>query len=185
MIPLFVCLIGRERQKSLHRKLMIYDKTTFEHLYKSNYRQMYRFAFSLLEEAEDARDAVSHVFTQMWHTQPQLQEDCITGYLMAAVRNHCLNTLRTRRQNAAVEAELKAEQSEQEAQERQELLDELARVIDEHLTEQDKRILALHYDQEMTYSETAQTLGISPSAVNKHISHSLSKIRSIFKTANS
>ena len=70
----------QRKAKSLLRKLMIYDKTTFEHLYKSNYRQMYRFAFSLLEEAEDARDAVSHVFTQMWHTQPQLQEGCITGF---------------------------------------------------------------------------------------------------------
>ena len=185
MISPFVCLIGRERQKSLHRNLMIYDKTTFEHLYKSNYRQMYRFAYSLLMEEEDARDAVSQVFTEIWHTRPQLQEDAITGYLLAAVRNHCLNTLRTRRQNATLEAKLRAELSEHQVQEHQELLDELARVIDEHLTEQDKRILALHYDQEMTYSETAQTLGISPSAVNKHISHSLSKIRSIFKTANS
>lgn len=164
---------------------MIYNKTTFEHLYKSNYRQMYRFAFSFLEEEEDARDAVSHVFTELWHRQPSLEEDTVTGYLMAAVRNHCLNTLRTRRQNAAIESELKAEQHTQQEHERQELMDELARVIDEHLTEQDKRILALHYDQEMTYSETAQALGISSSAVNKHISHSLSKIRSIFKTANS
>ena len=47
---------------------MNYDKTTFEQLYKNNYRQMYRFAFSILEEAEDARDAVNQVFTQMWHT---------------------------------------------------------------------------------------------------------------------
>ena len=164
---------------------MIYNKTTFEHLYKSNYRQMYRFAFSLLEEVEDARDAVSQVFTQMWHTKPQLQEDCITGYLMAAVRNHCHNILRTRQQNATLEAELKAEQQVHETQERHELLDELARVIDENLTEQDKRILALHYDQEMTYSETAKAIGISPSTVNKHISHSLSKIRFIFKTAKS
>lgn len=163
---------------------MIYDKPTFEHLYKSNYRQMYRFAFSLLEEAEDARDAVSHVFTQMWHTQPQLQEDAITGYLMAAVRNHSLNILRTRRQNATLEATLEAEQTTQQAQERQELMDELARVIDEHLTEQDKRILALHYDEEMTYAETARVLGISSASVNKHISHSLSKIRSILKTAH-
>ena len=164
--------------------MVSYDKKTFEQLYKSNYKQMYRFAYSLLEEAEDARDAVSQVFTQLWYRQPQLEEDCITGYLMAAVRNHCLNTLRTRRQNAVIEAELQTEQHTQPEQERQELMNELARVIDEHLTEQDKRILSLHYDEEKTYTETAQLLGISPSAVNKHITHSLSKIRSIFKTTN-
>ena len=164
--------------------MVSYDKKTFEQLYKSNYKQMYRFAYSLLEEAEDARDAVSQVFTQLWYRQPHLEEDCITGYLMAAVRNHCLNILRTRRQNAVIEAELQTEQHTQPEQERQELMNELARVIDEHLTEQDKRILSLHYDEEKTYTETAQLLGISPSAVNKHITHSLSKIRSIFKTTN-
>jgi len=163
---------------------MIYDKPTFELLYKSNYRQMYRFAFSLLEEAEDARDAVSQVFMQMWHSQPQLNETAVTGYLMASVRNHCLNTLRTRRLHAAVEEELKTEQQLSESRQRQELMDELARVIEENLTEQDKRILALHFDEELTYAETAKVLGISSSAVNKHITRSLSKVRSIFKTAN-
>lgn len=172
-----------------------YDKKTFEQLYKSNYRQMYRFAYSLLAKdvgqrsqdlcQEDARDAVSQVFTQLWHRKPPLEEDTVTGYLMAAVKNHCLNILRTYQQNAAIEAELQAEQHTQQEQERQELLEELERVIDQHLTEQDKRILTLHYDEDMTYTETAQTLGISPSAVNKHITHSLSKIRSIFKTAQS
>jgi RNA polymerase sigma-70 factor (ECF subfamily) len=86
--------------------------------------------------------------------------------------------------NAALEAELQTEQQQHQPHERQELMDELARVIDEHLSEQDKRILSLHYDEEKTYTETAQLLGISPSAVNKHITHSLSKIRSIFKTTN-
>lgn len=164
---------------------MSYNKKQFEHIYKCNYRQMYRFAFSFLKETEDARDAVSHVFTEMWHRQPPLDEGCITGYLMAAVRNHCLNILRTRRQNDTIETELKAMQDAHQEQERQELMNELARIIDENLTEQDKRILALHYDEEMTYSETAKALGISPSAVNKHISHSLTKIRSILKTQHS
>jgi RNA polymerase sigma-70 factor (ECF subfamily) len=161
-----------------------YDKKTFELLYKSNYRQMYRFAYSLLEEEEDARDAVSQVFAQMWHKRPQIKEDCITGYLMTAVRNQCINTLRTRRQNAVIETELKIEQQQQQQEERQELLEELARIINENLTEQDKRILALHYDEDMTYAETAHALGIRPATVNKHITQSLAKIRSIFKTVN-
>ncbi|MBQ9640727.1 MAG: sigma-70 family RNA polymerase sigma factor [Bacteroidaceae bacterium] len=160
---------------------MHYDKKTFEQLYKSNYRQMYRLAYSLMEEAEDARDAVSQVFTQLWHRQPQLDANALTGYLLVAVRNQCLNALRTRRVQTELEAELQTEQDAQLGEERQELLDELARVIDENLTEQDRRILALHYDEDMTYSQTAQALGISPSAVNKHITHSLAKLRSILK----
>ena len=60
---------------------------------------------------------------------------------------------------------------------------ELRRVIAERLTEQDRRILSLHYDEELTYAETAEALDISASAVNKHITRSLSKIRTYLKIA--
>ena len=53
--------------------------------------------------------------------------------------------------------------------------------MNHNLTEQDRRVLRLHYDKEMTYAETATELGISSSAVNKHITRSLEKIR---KTLN-
>ena len=40
-------------------------------------------------------------------------------------------------------------------EEREELLQTLQQVIEENLTEQDKRVLQLHYQKEMTYAETA------------------------------
>ena len=55
--------------------------------------------------------------------------------------------------------------------------------ISEQLTEQDRRILRMHYDEDMTYRQTADALGISPSAVNKHIRKSLSKIRAVLRFA--
>ena len=60
---------------------------------------------------------------------------------------------------------------------------ELQQVIDDNLTEQDRRVLQLHYEEEMTYQETATVLGISPSAVNKHITRSLAKIRETLRIA--
>ena len=70
-----------------------------------------------------------------------------------------------------------------QARSHEELMKELQLVIDGHLTPQDQRILTLHYDEEMTYSQTAKALGISSSAVNKHTSGSLKKIRNILKKA--
>ena len=162
--------------------MISYDQKTFEQVYKSNYRQMYRFAYSILEDAEDARDTVSQVFAQLWHSQPPLTSAIVTSYLMAAVRNHSLNTLRTRRQNATMVQELQTQQMEHEQTERNEFMEELAAAIETGLTPQARRVLDLHYDQEMTYAETAHALGISPSAVNKHITHSLYKLRTILKS---
>lgn len=51
----FAGLISREYQKD---KLMDYTKQQFERWFKDHYPMMYRLAFSLVEDAEDARDAV-------------------------------------------------------------------------------------------------------------------------------
>jgi RNA polymerase sigma factor (sigma-70 family) len=82
-----------------------------------------------------------------------------------------------------MEDELRQDIAASESEEREELLQQLQQVIDNNLTEQDRRVLSLHYDEEMTYKETATVLGISASAVNKHITRSLEKIRKTLKIA--
>ena len=133
---------------------MDYTKQWFERLFKDCYPHMYRMAYSMVEDADDAKDAVHQVFAQLWKGKPKVSEDSMRGYLLAATRNQCLHMLRQRQ-----------------------LLQQLQEVIDQNLTEQDRRVLQLHYDEEMTYAETATVLGISASAVNKHITRSLEKIR--------
>ena len=53
------------------KTIMDYTKQEFEHLFKDNYPLMYRMAFSMVENADDAKDAVHQVFTQMWQTKPR------------------------------------------------------------------------------------------------------------------
>ena len=89
--------------------------------------------------------------------------------------------LRQRKAQRAVEKEYSQHLTTQEQREHEELMTELQRVIDDNLTEQDRRVLTLHYDEAMTYAQAAQALGISTSAVNKHVTSSLKKIRNILK----
>ena len=156
---------------------MDYSKQEFEHLFKEHYPQMYRMAFSMVENADDAKDAVHQVFTQMWRGKPQVAEKSVRGYLLAATRNQCLHLLRSRQLQRQMEEDLRQGMTESESNEREELLHQLQQVIDDNLTEQDRRVLSLHYEEDMTYNETAKVLGISASAVNKHITRSLAKIR--------
>jgi RNA polymerase sigma-70 factor (ECF subfamily) len=156
---------------------MDYDKQEFEHLFKDNYPHMYRMAFSMVENADDAKDAVHQVFTQIWRGKPQVARESVRGYLLAATHNQCLHLLRTRQLQRQMEDELRQDMALSESGERQELLQQLQQVIEDNLTEQDRRVLRLHYEEDMTYSETAKVLGISASAVNKHITRSLAKIR--------
>ena len=162
---------------------MNYGKKEFERLFKDNYPHMYRMAFSMVENADDAKDAVHQVFAQIWRNKPRVADDSIRGYLLAATRNQCLHTLRSRQLQRQIEDELRQDIAASENEEREELLQQLQQVIDNNLTEQDRRVLSLHYDEELTYAETASVLGISASAVNKHISRSLAKIRQTLKSA--
>ena len=162
---------------------MDYSKQEFERLFKDSYPHMYRMAFSMVENADDAKDAVHQVFAQVWKNKPQVADDSIRGYLLAATRNQCMHMLRSRQLQQQMEKELKTDIAASENEEREELLQQLQQVIDDNLTEQDRRVLSLHYEDEMTYQETATVLGISTSAVNKHITRSLAKIRSTLKIA--
>ena len=162
---------------------MDYSKQWFERLFKDNYPLMYRMAFSMVENADDAKDAVNQVFTQMWKGKPKVSDSQLRGYLLAATRNQCLHILRQRQLRRQMEEALQRDEVTFRDEEREELLHELQQIIDDNLTEQDKRVLQLHYDEEMTYAETATVLGISTAAVNKHITRSLAKIRETFKNA--
>lgn len=133
---------------------MNYSKQEFERLFKDSYPHMYRMAFSMVENADDAKDAVHQVFVQIWKRKPQVADDSIRGYLLAATRNQCLHTLRSRQLQRQMEDELRQDIAASESEEREELLQQLQQVIDKNLTEQDRRVLSLHYDEEMTYEET-------------------------------
>ena len=85
---------------------MEYGKKEFERLYKDNYRMLYRLAFVLTESQEDARDAVSQVFTQLWQKKPEVADDAMTGYLLAVTRNQCLHLFRQRQLQRKMQEEL-------------------------------------------------------------------------------
>ena len=162
---------------------MDYSRQWFGRLFKDSYPMMYRLAFSMVENADDAKDAVNQVFTQMWKNKPNVSDSSIKGYLLAATRNQCLHTLRQRQLQRQLEDELQKDEAEHQDEEREELLHNLRQIIEDNLTEQDRRVLQLHYEEDMTYAETASELGISKAAVNKHISRSLAKIRQTLKMA--
>ena len=128
---------------------MDYTKQWFERLFKDSYPHMYRMAYSMVEDADDAKDAVHQVFAQIWKGKPKVSDDSIRGYLLAATRNQCLHILRQRQLRLQMEEELRRAEEESRDEEHEELLQQLQQVIDQNLTEQDRRVLQLHYDEEM------------------------------------
>jgi len=154
---------------------MDYTHRQFEQLYKTRYRPMYRLAYALVENADDARDVVGQVFATLWETRPELPDECLTAWLLTTVRNQCIRLIHQRCQHEEMELQLALQQPEDDAH--RELIQELNELIDTSLTPRAREILTLHFDHELSYRETAEALGVSVSTVNKHITHSLAILR--------
>lgn len=157
---------------------MKYSIQHFERLYRENYRQMYRVAFALLEDVDDAKDVVSQVFAQLWQSKPQVADERLTAYLLVSVRNQCQSLMRRLAGRRQLHAELSQLVEEAEADDdRRELFDELNHLIDTQLSPSDREILSLHYGENLTYAETAEALGLSSAFVNKRVTRSLATLR--------
>ena len=159
-----------------------YDERTFERMFKDNYRLMYCLAFSILEDSDLAKDAIQQVFARIWQNKPDLTPENTKGYLLAATKNLCVNMIRDKARRKNHDKHIRESLYDNlDKSQKEELMVELYKAISSELTEQDQRVIFLHYDMDLTYKETAKTLGISPSAVNKHITNSLEKLRKTLK----
>ena len=74
------------------------NEQRMERLFHDHYEQMYRFAFALLHDNEEARDVVSDVFSRLW--DKQLVPD--QAYLMRSVKNACINLIARREGSSSV-----------------------------------------------------------------------------------
>ena len=67
---------------------------TIEHLFRMHYGAMFRLAVAMLHDADEAKDAVSEVFARLFRGNVRLPEKGTDSYLLASVRNQCLDIIR-------------------------------------------------------------------------------------------
>ena len=152
----------------------------FKELFLSEYGRMYRAAYILLGDEDEAKDAVQDVFGRLWADDSPLREETTRALLLTCVRNRCLNII-ARRNSSGLRAE-NLELADTIPASDEELIAAVNRYVDERLTPQTGRIIRMHYDDERSYKEISDSLGISTSAVNKHIVQGLRKLRLTFKS---
>lgn len=66
----------------------------FERLFSEMYPRLVRFATTLMDNTEEAKDIVSETMEQAWKEFDQLKENTRSAWLYATVRNGCLNRLK-------------------------------------------------------------------------------------------
>ena len=153
----------------------------FKELFLSEYNRMYKAAYILLGDEDEAKDAVQDVFAQLWNGTTPLREESQKAFLLTCVRNRCLNIIAQHRSREQFVDTLQLVDTATNVSD-DELITAINRYVDEKLTPQTGRIIRMHFNEEQSYKEISSELGISLSAVNKHIVQGLRKLLSTFKT---
>ena len=152
-------------------KKMEQKEQQFEQLFHSEYGRMYH--------------AVQDVFASLWDGSITLREESQRSFLLTCVRNRCLNIIAQWERHRKAEKQLAtADQLDfpepWQGRSDDDLLEIILHYIDGWLTPQTSKIIHMHFDDRKSYKEISSSLGISLSAVNKHIVQGMKKLRQTF-----
>lgn len=149
------------------------NRNDIEQLFKAHYAQMYRLAVALLHDDDLARDIVHDVFASLLDSS--LDITVSGGYLIKAVRNRCLNYIRDCEihQRIANRYFLENEEYESEDWPDDETIARIYSLIKSELSPQARRVMELRFSEDLPFARIATTMGISETAVYRHLSHAL------------
>lgn len=128
------------------------NEQRMERLFHDHYEQMYRFAFALLHDNEEARDVVSDVFSRLW--DKQLVPD--RAYLMRSVKNACINLIARKKRDERLKRLLPLSEeklTEEEPSRLEERWQAAVDCIDHDQTDQAASVIRLCYREGMSYSD--------------------------------
>ncbi|MBD5329917.1 MAG: sigma-70 family RNA polymerase sigma factor [Bacteroides sp.] len=148
-----------------------------ERLFKAHYAQMFRLAVGLLHDDDTARDIVHDVFLSLLGSSEH--SDATGGYLLKAVRNRCLNHIRDCETRQRITNRFFLEDTEYDSEDwpDEETIAGIYSLIRNDLTVQSRRVMELRFSDGKRYSTIAKEMGISETAVYRHLSHALKIIR--------
>jgi RNA polymerase sigma-70 factor, ECF subfamily len=155
------------------------DERAFAALYDRYAARMYRTALRILGSSADAEDVVQDVFLALVRSRKKLDGvHDLTAYLFAALRRGA--ALCARRRGRAVPASPTAVDEAiapvDEVEPNHPLWDRLERAITSLPTEQ-REVLTLKFDGELTFAQIAEVTGLSIGTVASRYHYALGKLK--------
>ena len=158
------------------------DEAAFEQVFKTHYKNLHAYAFTMLKDEDEAEEMVQQVFFKLWERSEHLSfSGSIAAYLYRAVHNESLNFIKHQKVKAghqlhvAYSMKNKSEQA-QPKMIRKELENKFREALNE-LPEQCRTVFQLSRFEDMKYKEIADKLDISVKTVENHMGKALKLLR--------
>lgn len=162
------------------------SESAFEMLFRTYYRPLCQYAYSFLNDRDEAEEVVQSAFINIWDKRSQVEiQSSVKAYLYRVVRNSCLNVIKHEKvKQQHVAHEMVHAESTYEGVSQSVISSELEeRIADamKALPEQCRLVFQLSRFEELKYSEIADQLNISVKTVENQIGKALKIMREQLK----
>jgi RNA polymerase sigma-70 factor (ECF subfamily) len=156
------------------------SETAFTFLFQRYSEEVYNFIYRFIRNKETSRELTQDVFMKLWvhHTSIDRSQS-FEGYLFSIARNHLFNFLKRRLKEQEILHQITATATEEDPYDahtyREVMLQYTHSVAS--LPPRQRQVFILNREEGLTYKQIAAQLGISVSAVEKHMSAALHTLR--------
>jgi RNA polymerase sigma-70 factor (ECF subfamily) len=160
-------------------------------LFERHASELYRFAYRYVRSVDGAKDLVQEAFLRLWRQRGKvdLAGRTTRSYLHTTVRYLALDQLRRRRMANRWRQEylapellehgaLLAEGDSEDELEREEVARALKQAV-HSLPPRQQQVLLMRWEQQASYNEIADALGISPKTVGVHLARGVQRLREL------
>ncbi len=159
------------------------DQSALENLFRQYYDGLCRFMLGVTRSPNDVEDLVQEIFVRIWRNRVSWHpKGSIKSYLFKAARNQAVNLLKTKESRSApTSANDDTLLSDPSTDPAKEMFDrDISANVENailRLPEKCRLVFTLNRQEDLSYSEIADVLGISVKTVENQIAHALKVLR--------
>lgn len=148
----------------------------FHDLYQKYAQDVYRFAYWLCGNAQDAEDITSETFVRALTTAKDIRTETVKGYLLTIARNLAFKRNKSSMRFTNLTVDLPSDSHGLEDVTETNLLLKHTLGFLQTLPESDRAALLMHVMEDMPYEEISQVLGISVAAARVKVHRTRIKV---------
>jgi len=161
------------------------DAREFRQRFMPHHQLLYRVAYHLTSNAQDAEDLLQDLYLKLWQKRDELPEEATRdAYLATMMRNLFIDQRRLKRLDASTELKNEEGPPDERSLDRQiDARDEVRQIegLISELSERDAKIIQMHLIEDRTYEEIEHDTGLSQGNIRIIVMRTKKKLKQQFQ----
>jgi RNA polymerase sigma-70 factor (ECF subfamily) len=161
------------------------DAREFKQRFMPHYKLLYRVAYYLTGNAQDAEDLLQDMYLKLWQKRDDLKEETDTqAYLVTMMKNLFIDQRRHKHLDASEAIEAHASPPDERSLDHQiDARDEVQQVegLIRKLSERDAKIIQMHLMEDRSYEEIENDTGLSQGNIRIIVMRAKKKLKQQFQ----